>query len=44
MGAEEIEAAKTEFFKVSVFHCKHFGLNQTHVLKKKKKSLYFFLV
>lgn len=38
MGAEEIEAAKTEFFKLSVFHYKHFSLNQTHVLKKKKKN------
>lgn len=44
MGAEEIEAAKTEFFKLSVFHYKHFTLNQIHVLKKKKKSLCIFLV
>lgn len=41
MGAAEIEAAKTEFFKLSVFHYKHFSLNQTCVLKKKVKSIYF---
>lgn len=43
MGAEEIEAAKTEFFKLSVFHYKHFGLNQTHVLGRGGESLYSFL-
>jgi len=34
MGVGEIEAAKTEFFTLTVsFHYEHFSLNQTRVLK-----------
>lgn len=34
MGAGEIKAAKTEFFTLAVsFHCEHFSLNQTRVLR-----------
>lgn len=36
-----IEAAKTEFFKLSASHYKHFSLEQTRVLKKKVKSICF---